>query len=53
MILFSKRNKNEHSNITEARRTKYTFKCITKIYMSEVGFEPTPGEPDCDLNAAP
>ena len=21
--------------------------------MSEVGFEPTPGEPDCDLNAAP
>ena len=19
--------------------------------MSEVGFEPTPGEPDCDLNA--
>ncbi len=21
--------------------------------LSEVGFEPTPGEPDCDLNAAP
>ena len=21
--------------------------------MSGVGFEPTPGEPDCDLNAAP
>jgi hypothetical protein len=21
--------------------------------MSTVGFEPTPGEPDCDLNAAP
>ena len=22
-------------------------------HLSEVGFEPTPGEPDCDLNAAP
>ena len=25
----------------------------TKKALSEVGFEPTPGEPDCDLNAAP
>ena len=25
----------------------------TKKLLSEVGFEPTPGEPDCDLNAAP
>ena len=25
----------------------------TKMIVSEVGFEPTPGEPDCDLNAAP
>ena len=24
-----------------------------KNNLSEVGFEPTPGEPDCDLNAAP
>ena len=24
-----------------------------KNALSEVGFEPTPGEPDCDLNAAP
>lgn len=24
-----------------------------KSCLSEVGFEPTPGEPDCDLNAAP
>ena len=24
-----------------------------KKFLSEVGFEPTPGEPDCDLNAAP
>ena len=24
-----------------------------KKKLSEVGFEPTPGEPDCDLNAAP
>ena len=24
-----------------------------KNFLSEVGFEPTPGEPDCDLNAAP
>ena len=25
----------------------------TKELMSEVGFEPTPTEVDCDLNAAP
>ncbi len=24
-----------------------------KKYLSEVGFEPTPTEVDCDLNAAP
>lgn len=24
-----------------------------KIFLSEVGFEPTPTEVDCDLNAAP
>ena len=24
-----------------------------KIFVSEVGFEPTPTEVDCDLNAAP
>ena len=24
-----------------------------KILLSEVGFEPTPSEEDCDLNAAP
>ena len=24
-----------------------------KYFMSEVGFEPTPTEVDCDLNAAP
>ena len=24
-----------------------------KKVLSEVGFEPTPGRPDCDLNAAP
>ena len=26
---------------------------VSKNNLSEVGFEPTPGEPDCDLNAAP
>jgi hypothetical protein len=26
---------------------------IGKKYLSEVGFEPTPTEVDCDLNAAP
>ena len=26
---------------------------VYKKRLSEVGFEPTPGEPDCDLNAAP
>ena len=25
----------------------------TKNFLSEVGFEPTPTEVDCDLNAAP
>ena len=25
----------------------------TKTFLSEVGFEPTPTEVDCDLNAAP
>ena len=32
---------------------KWRKKSKIKKYMSEVGFEPTPGEPDCDLNAAP
>ena len=27
--------------------------CMNEKSLSEVGFEPTPGEPDCDLNAAP
>ena len=26
---------------------------LKKFFLTEVGFEPTPGEPDCDLNAAP
>ena len=26
---------------------------LTKTVLSEVGFEPTPTEVDCDLNAAP
>ena len=26
---------------------------VGKKYLSEVGFEPTPSEEDCDLNAAP
>ena len=26
---------------------------VDKSYLSEVGFEPTPTEVDCDLNAAP
>ena len=29
------------------------YKGIKKELLSEVGFEPTPTEVDCDLNAAP
>ena len=31
----------------------YNYCVGWKGKMSEVGFEPTPGETDCDLNAAP
>ena len=31
----------------------FTPTVFEKRFMSEVGFEPTPTEVDCDLNAAP
>ena len=33
-----------HSHLNQPRK---------KYFLSEVGFEPTPTEVDCDLNAAP
>ena len=40
--------------VTNELQPDYTCLCV--IYqnmLSEVGFEPTPTEVDCDLNAAP
>ena len=37
------------NNVFELRNVYF----VKKLYVSEVGFETTPGEPDCDLNAAP
>lgn len=38
----------------EIKKTIFSNKNLRKKKkLSEVGFEPTPGEPDCDLNAAP
>ena len=34
------------------RFAPWATRAVKKL-VSEVGFEPTPGEPDCDLNAAP
>ena len=35
------------------KKDKMVLKKQEAKAVSEVGFEPTPGEPDCDLNAAP
>ena len=41
--------KSNTNNVFQLRNVYF----VKKLYVSEVGFEPTPGEPDCDLNAAP
>ena len=44
-----------HAWRTRLRPERSALECdvLTQKILSEVGFEPTPGEPDCDLNAAP
>ena len=45
----------KNTNIVDVKQedSKFSITFQEKMYLSEVGFEPTPGEPDCDLNAAP
>ena len=39
--------------VEKSKKTLYEGKTFWKKLLSEVGFEPTPTEVDCDLNAAP
>ena len=50
---FTLQEQSHDTHYGEHNASSVGMKCRVKNALSEVGFEPTPGEPDCDLNAAP
>ena len=49
----SKHFESQRDRCNNLYHSKYKMQKRAKTVLSEVGFEPTPTEVDCDLNAAP